>query len=353
MTSDKLLHKVNKWIKILLPFVLMGVFLYLAFDNVDLNTTFKLIRNASIFWLLIFLITFFISHFIRAVRWKIIIQSVKPNVSLLNLFGALMVGYGVNNVIPRLGEVYRAAFIGRWEGLSRTSMFGAVILERVIDIISLLICVFVAVFIYSGNLYQDVPWLTTAIYVVGIFIVLTLLLIILLVKFKENFYNVIIKFVGKFSTRIANKLSYIFGMLLQGFSSLKSFKNYFNTIILSALIMFIYALNAYFGFLMLRMSPIDFSMAFILMTIGAFGIVLPTPGGLGSYHLIIISVLVHLFNFSNEVGSAFAIMTHTIGYITFIVSMFVMLFIINKKQIKLGATKENFFSVFKLKPDEK
>ncbi|MBN1637851.1 MAG: flippase-like domain-containing protein [Ignavibacteriales bacterium] len=339
--------------KILLPFTLMGVFLYFAFVNVDFQMTLELISHTSFFWLIIFLITFFISHLIRAIRWKIIINSVKPHASLINLFGALMVGYGVNNVIPRLGEVYRAAFIGRWEGLSRTSMFGAVILERVIDIISLLICVFIAVFIYSGNLYQDVPWLTTAIYIVGVFIIVALLLIILLVKFKEKFYNTIVKFTGKFSTRIANKLSYVFGMLLEGFSSLKSFKNYFYTIILSVLIMLIYALNAYFGFFMLQMSPVDFSMAFILMTIGAFGVVFPTPGGLGSYHLIVISVLVHLFNFSNEVGSAYALLTHSIGYITFIISMFVMLYIINRRQFKLGAKKENFFSVFKLKADEK
>ncbi|MBN2570871.1 MAG: flippase-like domain-containing protein, partial [Ignavibacteriales bacterium] len=315
--------------------------------------TLELISHTSFFWLIIFLITFFISHLIRAIRWKIIINSVKPHTSLINLFGALMVGYGVNNAIPRLGEVYRAAFIGRWEGLSRTSMFGAVILERVIDIISLLICVFIAVLIYNGNLYADVPWLMTTVYIVGIFIFVVLLLIILLVKFKEKFYNAIVKFIGRFSQRFAKKSSYIFGMLLEGFSSLKGFKNYIYTIILSAAIMLVYALNAYFGFFMLNMSPVDFNMAFILMTIGAFGVVFPTPGGLGSYHLIVISVLVHLFNFSNEVGSAYALLTHSIGYITFILSMFVMLYIINRRQFKLGAKKENFFSVFKLKADEK
>ena len=48
-----------------------------------------------------------------------------------------MVGYGVNCVTPKLGEVTRAVLLGKWEKLSRSSMFGTVILERVIDLISL------------------------------------------------------------------------------------------------------------------------------------------------------------------------------------------------------------------------
>jgi len=48
------------------------------------------------------------------------LNSVKKDVSIKNLFGALMVGYGVNCVLPRVGEISRAILIGKWEGLSRT-----------------------------------------------------------------------------------------------------------------------------------------------------------------------------------------------------------------------------------------
>jgi len=71
-------------------------------------------------------------HYLRALRWKYILNSVKPNTSMKNLFGSLMVGYGVNCVTPKLGEVTRAVLIGKWEGLSRSSMFGTVILEELL-----------------------------------------------------------------------------------------------------------------------------------------------------------------------------------------------------------------------------
>jgi hypothetical protein len=58
------------------------------------------------------------------------IKPVKPDASTLNLFGALMIGYGINCVIPRLGELYRGLFLGNGKNISRTTMFGTVIVER-------------------------------------------------------------------------------------------------------------------------------------------------------------------------------------------------------------------------------
>ena len=45
---------------------------------------------------------------------------------------------------------------------------------------------------------------------------------------------------------------------------------------------------------------------------------IPTPGATGSYHLIVISVLVGIFNFSNEISGAYALLTHATTYILFI-----------------------------------
>jgi uncharacterized membrane protein YbhN (UPF0104 family) len=88
-------------------------------------------------------------------------------------------------------------------------------------------------------------------------------------------------------------------------------------------------------------------MAWILMTISAFGIIIPTPGGTGSYHAIIILVLTTLFSFSQEISAAYAILTHIISYVSFILSTVFFTYFINKRQVKKGGKKENFLSVFK------
>jgi uncharacterized protein (TIRG00374 family) len=328
----------------------MVLFLYLAFSNIDFSEVFTILKKISIAWLFVYLVVWFLSHLTRALRWRIIIHSVKKETSLINLFGATMVGYGVNCVVPRLGELYRGLFLGRWENISRSSMVGTIVLERVIDILVLGFSVLISVAIYSGDLFKDVVWLKSTLYLGFLMIFLLVVFLYLLVKFKEKFYNIILRFAGKISEKLADGLGRIFHLLTDGFASLKGRKNFISVILLSAAIMLLYGLTAHIGFYILHMDdiqPVNFSMAWIVMTISAFGVIIPTPGATGSYHLIVISVLVGIFHFSNEISGAYALLTHATTYILFILSTIFSTYFINKNQASKGLPVANFITVFK------
>lgn len=328
----------------------MAFFLYLAFKDVNFSQVLSILSHLSIGWFILFVLVFFTSHLLRALRWKVILKSTKPEASILNLFGATMIGYGVNSIIPRLGELYRGFFAGKWENISRSVVFGTIIVERIIDIIVLGISVLVSVLIYPGNLYNELLWLKTTVIVGFIGIFLIVLVLILLIQLKEKFYSLIIRFVGKVSVKFAEKLAYIFEMLVDGFSTVKGVKNYLWIILYSILIMFNYGLSAQLGFYVLNLQnsfEVSYGMAWIVMTISAFGIIIPTPGGTGTYHFIAISVLVGLFFFTEEAASAYAILTHTVSTIIFIISMFLFMVYINNRREKMGLPKENFYSVIK------
>ncbi len=310
--------------------VLTAVFLYIAFYNVDFGEVLEKVSRASIFWIVVFIIVLLASHYLRAVRWKVIMSSVKPDASMKNLFGSLMVGYGVNCVIPRLGEITRAVLLGKWERISRSSMFGTVILERVIDVIFLGLSVIVAALIYNGNLYLSFPWLKTTLYITSALIAFFIIFILLVVRFKENFYGVIVALMGRFSGHLAQKAGYIFKMLAEGFASLKGTKNYILTFLLSVLIMLFYALNAYVGMLMIGMQNVTFAMAWIIMSISAIGVVIPTPGGTGSYHALAKSALVLLFGYGEVISLAYAFLTHIISYLLFITFSLIIFFALNR-----------------------
>ncbi|MGD8777943.1 MAG: lysylphosphatidylglycerol synthase transmembrane domain-containing protein [Ignavibacteria bacterium] len=356
MTSDKKRIDPKKITGYVISILLTTVFLYLAFRNVDLNEAFYLVTQASPKWVVIFIIIFLIAPLIRAYRWKVLIRSVKPDASVVNLFGATMIGYGINCVIPRMGELYRALFLGKWEKISRSSMVGTVIVERIIDVIALAFSVIVSGLIYSGDLYEEITWLKPSLYLGFVFIFVLIMFIYFIVVLKDRFYNMIIKYVGKISSKAAEKLAYILDMLIDGFNTIKSKKDFLIIAVTSAVIMVFYGLNSYAGFFMMKMDTmqeVTFGMAWILMTIGAFGVVIPTPGGTGSYHFITIFVLTTIFNFDNDVSSAFAILTHLLSYIIFILSTVLSIYFINKKQSSSGGEKENIFSVFKFNMDEK
>ncbi|MCU7496848.1 MAG: flippase-like domain-containing protein [Ignavibacteria bacterium] len=344
MTSDKAKKsRTRKIAGIGFSFLLTGIFLYIAFYGVRFGDVLGIIGKASWAWVFVLTVTLLTSHFLRAVRWKVILSSVKPDTSVLNLFGSLMVGYGVNCVIPRLGEISRAVLLGKWENLSGTSMFGTVIVERVIDVISFIAALLISVFIYNGNLYESFPWLKSSLYAASVLMAGVIIFLFLVIRFKEKFYSIILKLVSRISVSAAHRLANVFNMLIEGFSSLKGLKNIVYTIILTVAVISVYSLNSYLGFLCLgmqNMKEVGFSTAWVLMSISSLGVVIPTPGGTGSYHVITQTALVLLFGFSSEMGLAYAVLNHAVSTVVFIITALFFFFFLNYKYSKKSGKKE-------------
>lgn len=345
MTSDKkskfggLGTAINYGISIILAII----FLYIAFYNVDFGEVLVIVSKANILWVIIFIVVALTSHYLRALRWKFILNSVKPDTSMKYLFGALMIGYGVNSITPKLGEITRAVLIGRWEGLSRSSMFGTVILERVIDIISLGLSVVASILMYSELLSTSFPWLVMSLYISAAIILFAIVFLYLAIRLKEKFSKFIVRILGRISQKLAEKSAYILTMLAEGFASLKGRKNYFWTVFLTIVIVFLYAFGSYSGLRMLDMQnikPLSFGMGWVIMSISAIGVIIPTPGSTGTYHTLAKSTLVLVFGFSEIMGAAYAFLTHIISYFLFIITALIIFFIFNKQN-------ENLFKVVK------
>ena len=112
----------------------------------------KNIKTADPFWIGVSLLLGFVSHFIRAYRWKYLLEPLGCQPRLGNSFMAVMVAYVANLGIPRSGEVLRAVTISRYEKVRFEQAFGTIISERVADLILLIIVVATAFGLQSGNL---------------------------------------------------------------------------------------------------------------------------------------------------------------------------------------------------------
>ncbi len=336
MISDKpkTSIKIRIALNFLFPAALAIIFLFIAFYDVNFIEVLDIVSGASVFWLLIFVVLQFLSHILRAVRWKVILSTVKPDTKLKHIFGSLMVGYGVNCVIPRLGEVTRAVLMGKWEGLSRSSMFGSVILERIIDMIFLGITVIISMMIWSESISESFPWLRDSLYITLFLIIALIFFVLFSIRYRERFGKFLTKLTGYFSEKLSKKTTHIFGMFIEGFSSLKGARNYSLTIILSCAIILLYAISSYVGFFTVGMQyekPVTFAMGWVLMSISAIGVVIPTPGGTGSYHTLAKSTLVLLFGFGETISVAYAFLTHIVSYFLFIFTALIIFFILDKQ----------------------
>ncbi len=94
-----------------------------------------------------------LGFWIRAVRWGSLIPGPRP-IRPASLFSATMIGFMANNVLPlRLGEFIRPWALARRERLSKTTLFATVVVERTIDMVTLLVIFGLSLLVHpiSGN----------------------------------------------------------------------------------------------------------------------------------------------------------------------------------------------------------
>ncbi len=346
MTSanSKYSHKIKSILNFTISLILAVVFLYVAFYDVNFSEVLELSSKASLGWGLLFVLLNFLGHIVRTYRWKLILSSVKEEIKFKNLFNSLMISYGVNCVTPKLGEVARAVLIARWENLSRSSMFGTVILERLIDVFFLIISILIGIYFSSENIQLEFPWLMNAVYILTIFLIGLFVFISLIFYKKEKFSLVIKKIFGSISKTFSDKIDYIIRMLIEGLSSLKGYKNLFLTMILSFIIIIIYATTSYVGMFMLGMNelrPINILMGWVVMSISAIGVIVPTPGSTGSYHTLAKSSLVFIYNFDETISASYAFLTHLISYSLMIITAFIIYIFSIKNNLKINELTKN------------
>src|SRR5512140_298699 len=122
----------SRLLRYLLSIALMVFFLWYAFRGTDFGKLYEAIRDASYGWIAISFAILMLSHVVRAWRWRYLLEPIKPAIGLRNLFSAVMIGYFVNNLLPRAGELARPYSIGKLESIPGSAAFGTIVVERLI-----------------------------------------------------------------------------------------------------------------------------------------------------------------------------------------------------------------------------
>lgn len=106
-------------------------------------------------WLIIpALALLLLSHYLRALRWKILMEPLGHHPSTFNVFASVMVGYLVNAGVPRLGEVVKCTMLSKYEKIRVDKLVGTIVTERAIDMVSLLV-IFILAILFQGHIIGD------------------------------------------------------------------------------------------------------------------------------------------------------------------------------------------------------
>lgn len=198
--------KRSAWLRVAFGLTLSAVFLYFSVRGVDIEAVKAALRGAEYLYLVPAMAVVTLSFFLRALRWLIILRPVK-RVSVRNAFSATMIGFMANNVLPmRAGEVVRAVVIGRQESISRSSALATIVVERVFDIVALLVT------LLAGAIGHELPReIANAVWVVALTTIFAFVALAVLARTESPAETFVRRFPGggsKWGGRIARQLDY-------------------------------------------------------------------------------------------------------------------------------------------------
>ena len=304
--------------KYMIGIVLALLFLYFAFKDVDLELLLNTLSNANYSWILVFFLIQVLSHIIRAWRWRYLLNHIKQNIPIRNLFSSVMIGYLVNNFIPRGGEIARPYALGKLENISMSSSLATVIVERILDVLTLLlIVIFVLIYNYD-SLVSNFPWLKVAVMIAFIASAIGLGFLVVLSIKTELAFNIIKKFTSVMPKKIADKIETLIIAFIEGLLVIKNPKNYLYIVFGTVLLWFAYTMQYYipfYAFTMVDTYSLTVMSALILNSILAICIMIPVPGATGTYHAFCIQAVTGLFFVEVSTAAAYATVTHAVGLI--------------------------------------
>ncbi|MBN2732525.1 MAG: flippase-like domain-containing protein [Balneolaceae bacterium] len=335
----------KKTLKTTIALAIGGVFLWLAFRNVRIEEVWEYAKTISFWWILPFAITLLLSNILRAERWRLLIEHEKKDLDHVTLVAGVLTGYLLNMVGPRFGEVSRPVYVAKREGLNSSKLIGTIVLERIIDLITMiLLMIVVAVYLISdlgvlrdifGNetmnlLTQGVPLITT------LWSILTVSVIVLI-------GYLIVKGVQALAVRVekvycwVEKAKEAISQFKDGLLAVREVKRWWMFILYTVLIWTCYTLMSYIPFYMFEAtSHLGMLEALTITVISAIGIAIPSPGGLGTYHYFVKQSLKVLFGIGLAAGLTYATITHAATVVMVILFTPIALAIDKWRQSKKG-----------------
>lgn len=247
-------------------------------------------------WLIVPVVVIgFLSHLFRALRWRLLLAPVEIRPTVTNTTFAVLIGYLVNLLVPRMGEVARCSVLAKYEEQPVDKIVGTIVGERAFDMVCLIAITLMTFFLQTdiaGHYVQEqlshlrISPASVFIFAAGLIFVVVLFAV--LIRKSRNTR------VGKFLAGIAQGVMSILRMKRKGLFFFYTFA-----------IWFCYLSLVYIGFLCIdATSHLGWMPALSVLVFGSLGMI-ATPGGIGAYPPAVQVVLVQLYHIKGSYALAF------------------------------------------------
>jgi uncharacterized protein (TIRG00374 family) len=288
-------------------------------SRIDLEQVGQALEQAHYFYLLGGILLLILSLFSRAQRWVILLRPVHPGIRYWSVYAAMNTGYMINNILPlRMGEIFRAYFLGRAEGISKSSALATIVVERLIDTLAALILLGITLFLFP---FPD--WIRNGLFYIGAAVVLLILFLVGLLVNTEWTLGVMAKLMKPLPKRWSEVILKTVHSFSGGLEILRSSHHYLAILGHTLILQSCYIISVFLTLLGFDLVSPNYPAIYnhplltsvVMLVIITIGVGLPSaPGAVGTFHGIV-AFGVALFGVSNATAMSFAIMLHLANYI--------------------------------------
>lgn len=330
-----------KRIKTILQFIIfltLGIFLIWfstkSFTENEITKVKQLVFNAKPSIIIPCILILVLSHYIRAIRWKMLIKPLGKNPGTTNVFLSVLTGFFFNLLFPRLGEVMKCTLLGKYEKIPVDKLIGTMVAERVLDLICLILVILLAVStqidLVGGYAKELVDQILSGIRSspTGI-----LFIIIMLISLSALIYLAYLK--TRNSPLVLKIKQWLIG-IVEGLVSIRKVENKLIFIVYTLAIWFLYLSSIRVGFYAMQdLVHLGWVPSLTILTFGSFAMI-ATQGGIGAYQFAVQKTLL-LYGVREVSGLAFGWLLWSVQTVMLFVTgpvSLLLLFIFNKRPQK-------------------
>ena len=262
---------------------LLAIFL----RNADLGRVWESVKAARADFLVLAVVMTCATFVIRAERWQYLLSPLGPT-RFWMVFRATVIGFAASAVLPaRAGEVIRPYFLARREGLSATAAFATIIVERILDLVAVLLLMGAFLIWFDPGLESRDSKAFEAVRFGGLVMtpvaIGTLAVMFFMAGHPERLHAWVLKAEAVLPGRIAAMIARFAQTFAEGFAVVRSPGRLvaavaWSIVLWIAIASGIWAVSVAFGVSM------PFTGAWLMLAPLVVGVAVPTPGGVGGFH---------------------------------------------------------------------
>src|SRR5262245_8424719 len=290
--------------------------------NVDLRRVAADIVRAQPEWLILSLATMFVNLAIRALRWKYLLDPLAPT-TFGSAFRATAVGFAASTVLPaRAGELIRPYFLARQarpsaQGrMSATGAFATIILERLLDLLTVLVLLASFVFVFDRELAVKQPDAMVILKTVGAFAgvgsIAALVVLFVVAGHPERLRRTLERLEHVVPSALAGLVARVAEKFARGLGAIRRPRRLLVPLAWSVPLWLsiaagIWAIAVAFHIAM------PFSGSFLIIALLSVGVSIPTPGAVGGFHAAFRFGATKFFGAPDDAAVGAAIVAHVLS----------------------------------------